>query len=158
MLARLDERRLLEWEEAFLDATLCIAEKGGSAVGKTRRGKGTKCMAVIDGQGIPIGAQLASAQISEFRLAESTLARVRMPRCGSGRPRKRLCRVIADRGYDSDGLRQRWLDRGTDGSRPTCAPDNAAAFEGKRKLRPETLEGRANQCMAAELPPCPGLL
>src|SRR5664280_3115645 len=64
-------------------------------------------MVVVDGQGIPIGAQLASAQISEFRLAESTLARVRVPRGGRGRPRKRLRRVIADRGYDSDKLRQR---------------------------------------------------
>jgi hypothetical protein len=35
-----------------------------------RRGKGTKCMVVVDGQGIPLGAQLVSAQISEHRFAE----------------------------------------------------------------------------------------
>jgi hypothetical protein len=40
-------------------------EKRGLAVGKTRRGKGTKCMVVVDGRGVPVGAQLASAQISE---------------------------------------------------------------------------------------------
>ena len=31
-------------------------------------------MVVVDGNGIPIGAQLASAQFAECRLAESTLA------------------------------------------------------------------------------------
>jgi len=83
-------------------------EKGGSAVGKTRRGKGTKCMVVVDGQGVPVGVQLASAQIAECRLAESTLQQVKVPRVGRGRPRSHLRRVIADRGYDSDALRARF--------------------------------------------------
>jgi len=43
-------------------------------------------------------------------LAESTLRRISVPqRCG--RPRHRPLRVIADRGYDSDGLRWRLLQR-----------------------------------------------
>lgn len=113
----------------------CPGEKGGSGVGKTRRGKGTKCMVVVDGQGIPIGAQLASAQISEFRLAESTLARVRVPRQGRGRPRQRLRRVIADKGYDSDGLRQRLLDKGTELIAPYRRSRKHRRFEDKRKLR-----------------------
>ena len=114
---------------------LRTGEKGGSGVGKTRRGKGTKCIVVVDGQGIPIGAQLASAQISEFRLAESTLARVRVPRPGRGRPRQRLRRVIADRGYDSDGLRQRLWDRGTELIAPHLRSRKQRRFEDKRKLR-----------------------
>lgn len=43
---------------------------------KTRRRKGTKCMVVFDGNGVPVGAQLASAQLAECRLAESTPATV----------------------------------------------------------------------------------
>ena len=35
-------------------------EKGGSAVGKTKRGKGTKWMALVDGQGLPLGVRLGS--------------------------------------------------------------------------------------------------
>src|SRR5258708_37084305 len=77
---------------------LCHREKRGLGVGKTRRGKGTKCMVVVDGRGIPIGAQLASAHISEHRLAQSTLEQVKVPRSGRGRPRSHLKRVIADRG------------------------------------------------------------
>ena len=121
---------------------LCHREKGGPAVGKTRRGKGTKCVVVVDGQGIPIGAQLASAYISEFRLAESTLERVRIPHSGRRRPRKRLRRVIADKGYDSDPLRQRLRDRGTElivpyrsRTRNHRSRTRNRRFEDKRKLR-----------------------
>ena len=73
-------------------------------MGKTMRGKGTKCVLVIDGKGIPLGAQLASAKPSEHKLAESTLAQIRVPRSGRGRPRSKPKRVVADRGYDSDPI------------------------------------------------------
>jgi transposase len=110
-------------------------QKGGSAVGKTRRGKGTKCMVVVDGQGIPVGAQLASAQLAECRLAESTLAAVRVPRPGRGRPRSHLKRIIADRGYDSDALRRRFKRQGTELIVPYRKYIRNRRFEDKRKLR-----------------------
>ncbi len=53
LLATLDQRGLLRWEKCFMDATFFPA--GGSAVGKTKRGKGTKCMVLADGKGIPLG-------------------------------------------------------------------------------------------------------
>jgi transposase len=105
-------------------------QKGRSAVGKTRRGKGTKCMVVVDGHGIPVGAQLASAQ-----LADSTIATVKVPRAGRGRPRSHLKRVIADRGYDSDALRRRFKERGTELIVPYRKYVRNRRFEDKRKLR-----------------------
>jgi len=63
-------------------------------------------MVVVDGQGIPLGAQLASASPAEVSLAESTLAEVKLPRWGRGRPRTQPRRVIADRAYDSNPLRE----------------------------------------------------
>src|ERR1700689_3956025 len=110
-------------------------EKGGSAVGKTRRGKGTKCMVVVDGHGIPLGVQLASAQTAECRLAEGTLQRVKVPRRGRGRPRSHLRRVIADRGYDSDPLRLRCKQRRTELIVPYRKNVRNRRFEDKRKLR-----------------------
>lgn len=68
-------------------------------------------MLVTDGQGVPIGALLESAQKSEVGLAEPTLATVRVPRA-RGRPRTRPREVVADKGYDSDALRQRLRARG----------------------------------------------
>lgn len=92
-------------------------------------------MVVVDGQGIPIGAQLASAQLAECRLAESTLAAVRVPHAGRGRPRSHIKRIIADRGYDSDTLRMRFHKRGTDLIVPYRKNIRNRRFEDKRKLR-----------------------
>lgn len=69
-------------------------------------------MVVVDGQGVPLGSQLTSASPGEVTLAESTLDAISVPRGGPGRPQKRPLRVIADRGYDSDPLRLRLINRG----------------------------------------------
>ncbi|MEM3485260.1 MAG: hypothetical protein QXI12_06530 [Candidatus Methanomethyliaceae archaeon] len=37
---------------------LRAGEKGGSGVGKTKVGKGSKVMVVVDGQGLPLGLHL----------------------------------------------------------------------------------------------------
>ena len=56
------------------------SQKGGDQVGLTHKGKGAKLMLVVDNQGIPLGALVASAQRAEITLAEATLATVRVPR------------------------------------------------------------------------------
>jgi transposase len=70
-------------------------------------------MVVVDGRGIPLGVRLYSASPAEVRLAEETLATIRVGRrhC-AGRPRQKPARVIADKGYDSDALRERLRRRG----------------------------------------------
>ena len=92
---------------------LFASKKRGQAIGPTRKGKGTKWVVVADGRGVPIGHLVASASPSEYRLAEATLNSVRIPGKGPGRPRKRLPKIIADRGYDSDALRAAFKARGT---------------------------------------------
>jgi transposase len=69
-------------------------------------------MVLVDGQGIPLGAQLASASPAEVTLAETTIAAVRVPCWGRGRPRQKPKRIIADRAYDSNPLRDRLQKRG----------------------------------------------
>lgn len=70
-------------------------------------------MVVVDGEGVPLGKQLYSASPSEVRLAEETLASVRVSRRHrGGRSRQKPKRVIADRAYDSDPLRERLAARG----------------------------------------------
>jgi transposase len=69
-------------------------------------------MVVVDGQGVPLGSHLTSASPAEVKLAERTLDAISVPRGGPGRPQKRPLRVIAERGYDSDPLRRRFIDRG----------------------------------------------
>jgi transposase len=102
---------------ARLERSLCrwqfrTGQKGGLGVGKTKRGKGTKWMVVVDGQGVPLGIHLDAASPAEVKLLEPTLAQIAVPRAGRGRPRQKLQRLIADKAYDSDPLRFRLKRRG----------------------------------------------
>jgi transposase len=112
----------------------CAGPKGGAAVGKTKRGKGTKWMVLVDGQGLPLGVRLESASPGEATLAEATLKEVCIPRA-KGRPRQRPKRVIADRAYDSDPLRERFKKRGIELIVPYRSNNNQRRYEGGRKLR-----------------------
>ena len=103
-------------------------------MGKTKRGKGTKWMVVVDGAGVPLGNQLCSASPSEVRLAEAALAAVRVGRRHrAGRPRQKPVRVIADQAYDSDPLRARLQRRGIE----LICPHQ------RNRVRPATQDGRA---------------
>ena len=118
----------------LLGRQLRTGEKRGLAVGKTKRGKGTKWMVLVDGQGLPLGVRLESASPSEVTLAEATLSEVRVPR-RKGRPRQKPERVIADRGYDSDPLRQRLKKRGIELIAPYRKNNQGRRYEDGRKLR-----------------------
>lgn len=69
-------------------------------------------MVLVDGQGTPLGVHLDSASPAEVKLAEVTLQTVSVSGLGPGRPRTRPDRLIADKAYDSDPLRERLAQRG----------------------------------------------
>jgi len=99
------ERELHRWQ-------LRSGEKGGAGVGKTKRGKGSKWMVVVDGQGLPLGVSITSASPAEITLVDQTLATIRVPRRGPGRPRSKITRLIGDKAYDSDPHRKALARRG----------------------------------------------
>jgi hypothetical protein len=68
-------------------------------------------MLVTDGNGLPLGFHLESANRAEVRLAEQTLDTIRVAR-PHGRPKQRPKKLVADRGYDSRGFRQALRRRG----------------------------------------------
>ena len=51
-------------------------EKRGAGVGKTKRGKGTKIMAVADGTGLPVAVCAESATPHEVTFVQQTLAEI----------------------------------------------------------------------------------
>lgn len=105
-------------------------------MGKTKRGKGTKWMVLVDGQGTPLGAYLDSASPAEVTLLEKTLATVAAGRPGkAGRPRKRPDRVIADRAFDSNPLRKRLKRQGIEPIIPARRNHRRATDQDGRKLR-----------------------
>jgi hypothetical protein len=87
-LAFLDAHGGLDWSMAFLDGSFAPAKKGGEKVGLTRKGKGTKWMLVVDGNGLPLGFHLDSARLTEVKLAERTLDTIKVVR-NRGRPKQR---------------------------------------------------------------------
>ena len=78
-------------------------KKRGPAVGKTKCGKGTKRMAVVDGHGLPVGITAASATPAEVKLVEQTIESIP----GEKYPE----RLIGDMAYDSDPLAQELDDK-----------------------------------------------
>lgn len=92
----LRERGKLDLREAFIDGTFAPAKKRGRAVGKTKRGKGTKIMAVADAAGFPLTLHVASASPHEVTLVEDTLDRTFTNELPN--------RLIGDKAYDSDKL------------------------------------------------------
>jgi transposase len=124
----------IEVERIVSGREFCPREKRGCGVGKTKRGKGTKWMVVVDGRGLPLGNYLHSASPAEVQLAETTLATIRAGRRHrAGRPRQKPVRVIADKAYDSDPLRKRLQRRGIE----LICPHK------KNRVRPATQDGRA---------------
>jgi transposase len=91
-------------------------------------------MVLVDGQGLPLGVRLESASPGEVMPAEATLAEVRVPR-PQGRPRQKPERVIADRGYDSDPLRDPLKQRGIELIALYRKNNKQRRSENRRKLR-----------------------
>ena len=93
-------------------------------MGKTKRGKGTKLMALADASGLPLAVCAASAGPHEVTLVEETL------RAGFvGESPKRL---IGDRAYDSDPLDEALAEEGIE----MIAPHR------KNRKKPKTQDGR----------------
>ena len=94
----------LDVREAFIDGSFAPAKKGGSKVGKTKRGKGTKIMAVADRHGLPVAVCVEIATPHEVKLAESTLLQMVIPEAPQN--------LIGDNAYDSDKLDKRLREYG----------------------------------------------
>jgi len=75
-------------------------------VGPTKRGKGSKLMAVTDGHGLPVAVDVASASPAEVRLVVSTLESRFIPELPE--------RLIGDKAYDSDPLAAQLAEGGVE--------------------------------------------
>src|SRR2546428_1872517 len=115
---------------------LCPSEKGGAKVGKTKRGKGTKCLVLVDGAGTPLGTYLDSASPSEVKLLAHCLSNVAVKRTHrAGRPRRKPQRLVLDRGYDSNPLRQQLVKQGIEPIIPARSNNKRATHQDGRTLR-----------------------
>jgi transposase len=72
----LHRRGGFHFNEAFMDGSFAPAKRGRAGVGKTKRGKGTKIMAVADGAGFPVAVYAESATPHEVTLVQDSLAEI----------------------------------------------------------------------------------
>jgi len=86
----------LDLQEAFIDGSFASAKRGGACVGKTKRGKGSKIMAIADRQGRPVAVHVESATPHEVTLVHAALAKRFV--------RQLPVRLIGDNAYESDRL------------------------------------------------------
>jgi transposase len=70
-----------------------------------------------------------------MKLLEPTIENISVPRRGRGRPRKNPKRIVADRGYDSDPLRERLAGRGIELICPYRSNNKKMQYQDGRKLR-----------------------
>jgi transposase len=134
LLGALDGEGLLKWEESFLDGSFAPGKKGALRSVKPSAARERSGWYWSTARGLLLGVRLESASPGEATLAEATLAEVRVPRA-KGRPRQKPKRVIADRAYDSDPLRERLKKRGIELIVPYRSNSRHRRYEDGRKLR-----------------------
>ena len=96
-------------------------------MGKTKRGKGTKLLAVADRAGLPLAVHTESASPHEVTLVQATLAQ--------GFTAKPPQRLIGDKAYDSDPLDEALSQEGIEMIAPHKADRKKAATQDGRRLR-----------------------
>jgi len=87
---------VLDEEESFIDATFAMATGGGAEIGSTKRGKGLKIMAIVDGHGVPLSVSTHAANHHQVRLVQLCFDFYMI----EAKPDN----LIGDRAYDSDPL------------------------------------------------------
>jgi transposase len=104
LASNLEANGWIDLRECFIDGTFAPAKRGGAGVGKTKKGKGSKIMAVVEAEGLPVAITIDSANPHEVKLVEQTLD----ARFVDSLPE----RLIGDKAYDSDALDATWAAHG----------------------------------------------
>ena len=129
-------------ETVMLDSTACKAQRfasgarggGEEDLGRSRGGLTTKIHALVDGLGRPLCFLLTPGQAADCRQARSLLEGLSFGR------------LIGDRGYDTDELRDRAEEHGAEAvipskrNRKTAIPHDREAYKTRHKV--ENLFGR----------------
>ncbi len=84
----------------------------GEAIGRSLGGLTTKIHLACDGQGRPLAFTITAGNVNDCTQFEPVLARIRIQRCGPGRPQTRPAQVAADKGYSSLKIRSYLRRRG----------------------------------------------
>lgn len=113
--------------ECFIDATFASAKGGGDQVGKTKRGKGTKIMAIVDRHGLPLAVSTHAANHHEVTLVQLSFDFYMI----EAKPDN----LIGDRAYDSDKLDEELRAEGIEMIAPHRSNRRKKKTQDGRRLR-----------------------
>ncbi len=153
---RLDGQGEIDWDLFCIDGSSIRASraaagagKGGGAeepadhaLGRSRGGYGTKVHLVVDGNGLPLAAEVTAGQRHESTQFERVMDAVRVPQ-RVGRPRRRPKAVAGDKGYSYNRIR-RWLRRRHIGAVIPQRKDQVQKHRGRPLKFDEALYRRRN--------------
>jgi transposase len=115
LLVGLDDAKAINWSRAAVDSSSVRALGGGTKTGPnpTDRGRpGSKHHAVVDADGVPLGATTTAANVPDVTALPQVVDAIPTVRSeGHGRRKRRPKKLYADRAYDSEPHRQRMRRR-----------------------------------------------
>ena len=94
----------LDESECFIDGMFSSAKGGGEEIGKTKRGKGVKIMAIVDRHGLPLAVSTHAANHHEVTLVQLSFDFYMI----EAKPDN----LIGDKAYDSDQLDEELREQG----------------------------------------------
>lgn len=86
----------IDEHECYIDASFASAKGGGEEIGKTKRGKGVKILAIVDRHGLPLSVSTHAANHHEVTLVQLSFDFYML----EAKPEN----LVGDRAYDSDKL------------------------------------------------------
>ena len=119
----------IDERECFIDATFASAKGGGDEIGKTRRGKGVKILAIVDRHGLPLSVSTHAANHHEVTLVQLSFDFYMI----EAKPEN----LIGDRAYDSDALDQKLKKDGVELIAPHRSNRKLKTQDGRRLRRYE---------------------
>lgn len=117
----------MDESESFIDATFASAKGGGDEIGKTKRGKGVKIMAIVDRHGLPLAVSTHAANHHEVTLVQLSFDFYMI----EAKPEN----LIGDRAYDSDPLDRQLREQGIEMIAPHKSNRVAKRTQDGRRLR-----------------------
>ena len=115
LLAKLRGADQIDWSRAAVDSSFARAFEGveGSGPNPTDRGRpGVKHHVLVDGNGIPLAADVTAANVPEINELLALVEDIGPVGGKPGRPRRRPEELYGDRGYDSGPHREELRARG----------------------------------------------
>ena len=117
------------WNSGAVDGSFSPGKGGGEGVKYGYKGKGVLIHLIVDAEGMPLSACSTPANADERKQVQSLLDGIEITTGRPGRPAKKLRRLAADKGYDSEELRKQLRIQGIQPQIPR--KKNARARRGK---------------------------